>query len=145
MRADPVIGIITDFEGALALLEFNLKSGERTKLTNWWIGYCAFHLGRYQRAIEAYEDQLRELDRRGSGHSSRSEGKRSDAEEKTGGSDATGRETKAMDQWSREDQEAMLKLHLACCRFYLGGMCSLVSFRYLLFSVLSPVSLWTTM
>ena len=108
-----------DFEGALALLEFNLKSGERTDLTNWWIGYCAFHLGRYQRAIEAYEDQLRELDRPGAG--ARSEGKRSDAEEKSGAAESSDARKKSMAEWPRDEQEAMLNLHLACCRFYLGG------------------------
>ena len=110
-----------DFEGALALLEFNLKSGEQTVLTNWWIGYCAFHLGRYQRAIEAYEDQLRELDRPSAG--ARSEGKRSDTEEKSERSESSDGKKKTMAEWPRDEQESMLKLHLACCRFYLGGTC----------------------
>eukprot|EP00953_Heterococcus_sp_UTEX-ZZ885_P039128 20071-Heterococcus_DN1.PRE.2 len=50
-----------DYTGALAVLEFNKRSGEdTTKLedTLLWIGYCAFHVGRYQRALEAYEEVL---------------------------------------------------------------------------------------
>lgn len=47
-----------DYTGALALLEFNLKSGEPEGLEQslMWLGYCAFHLGNYQRALEAYEE-----------------------------------------------------------------------------------------
>lgn len=47
-----------DFTGALALLEFKRRNGgddEETEdevQTLMWIGYCAFHLGRYERAQE---------------------------------------------------------------------------------------------
>lgn len=46
-----------DFTGAVTLLEFNRRSGEDDTLedTLMWLGYCAFHLGNYQRAIEAYQ------------------------------------------------------------------------------------------
>lgn len=45
-----------DFTGAVTLLEFNRRSGEEDNLedTLIWLGYCAFHLGNYQRAIDAY-------------------------------------------------------------------------------------------
>ncbi|KAG5186895.1 hypothetical protein JKP88DRAFT_269588 [Tribonema minus] len=47
-----------DYTGALALLEFNRRSGDDDNLEDMllWIGYCAFHVGRYQRALEAYEE-----------------------------------------------------------------------------------------
>ncbi|CAM9930576.1 unnamed protein product, partial [Discosporangium mesarthrocarpum] len=46
-----------DYTGALALLEFNRKSGDDDlEDTLLWIGYCAFHLGNYQRSIDAYEE-----------------------------------------------------------------------------------------
>ena len=47
-----------DFTGALALLEFKRRNGgddEETEdevQTLMWIGYCAFHLGKYERAQE---------------------------------------------------------------------------------------------
>lgn len=48
-----------DFTGAVALLEFNRRSGEDDTLedTLMWLGYCSFHLGNYQRAIDAYKVQ----------------------------------------------------------------------------------------
>jgi intraflagellar transport protein 56 len=48
-----------DFTGALALLEFKLKSqdGDTVNLL-LWIGYCAYHLGRYERAVEVYRELL---------------------------------------------------------------------------------------
>ncbi|CAM9480848.1 unnamed protein product, partial [Hapterophycus canaliculatus] len=46
-----------DFTGAVTLLEFNRRSGEEDTLaeTLMWLGYCSFHLGNYQRAIDAYQ------------------------------------------------------------------------------------------
>ena len=37
-----------DYTGALAVLEFERRSGEESKLQEllMWIGYCAFHVGR---------------------------------------------------------------------------------------------------
>ena len=46
-----------DYTGALALLEFNRKVGEDDELhTLLWIGYCAFHLGQYQKAFDRYQE-----------------------------------------------------------------------------------------
>ncbi|NXQ35062.1 IFT56 protein, partial [Alaudala cheleensis] len=45
-----------DFTGAIALLEFKQHVGEEEEEDdNLWIGYCAFHLGDYTRALEEYE------------------------------------------------------------------------------------------
>uniref|UniRef100_A0A452HZS0 Intraflagellar transport protein 56 n=1 Tax=Gopherus agassizii TaxID=38772 RepID=A0A452HZS0_9SAUR len=44
-----------DFTGAIALLEFKRHVGEQDEDTDLWIGYCAFHLGDYKRALEEYE------------------------------------------------------------------------------------------
>nr|KAF6338636.1 tetratricopeptide repeat domain 26 [Pipistrellus kuhlii] len=41
-----------DFTGAITLLEFKRHVGEQEEDTNLWIGYCAFHLGDYKRALE---------------------------------------------------------------------------------------------
>lgn len=48
-----------DFTGALALLEFKLKcrDGDMKDIL-LWIGYSAFHLGNFRRAIEAYKELL---------------------------------------------------------------------------------------
>ncbi|XP_063164584.1 intraflagellar transport protein 56 isoform X1 [Candoia aspera] len=45
-----------DFTGAIALLEFKRQVGEQEEDADLWIGYCAFHLGDYKRALEEYED-----------------------------------------------------------------------------------------
>ncbi|ETK95996.1 hypothetical protein F442_01144 [Phytophthora nicotianae P10297] len=61
-----------DFTGASAILEFNLKSddaaavtgpakAEEKRKTLLWLAYTSFHLGNYQRALDAYE-QLRDVD-----------------------------------------------------------------------------------
>eukprot|EP00519_Triparma_laevis_P002247 CAMPEP_0182499744 /NCGR_PEP_ID=MMETSP1321-20130603/7927_1 /TAXON_ID=91990 /ORGANISM="Bolidomonas sp., Strain RCC1657" /LENGTH=556 /DNA_ID=CAMNT_0024703985 /DNA_START=70 /DNA_END=1736 /DNA_ORIENTATION=- len=53
-----------DFTGALALLEFKRRNGgddEETEgevQTLMWIGYCAFHLGKYERAQEVYTELM---------------------------------------------------------------------------------------
>lgn len=45
-----------DFTGAVTLLEFNRRSEEdKLEETLLWLGYCAFHLGNYERAIDAYK------------------------------------------------------------------------------------------
>uniref|UniRef100_H9G7G0 Intraflagellar transport protein 56 n=1 Tax=Anolis carolinensis TaxID=28377 RepID=H9G7G0_ANOCA len=45
-----------DFTGAIALLEFKRHVGEQEEDTDLYIGYCAFHLGDYKRALEEYEN-----------------------------------------------------------------------------------------
>uniref|UniRef100_A0A670K1N6 Intraflagellar transport protein 56 n=1 Tax=Podarcis muralis TaxID=64176 RepID=A0A670K1N6_PODMU len=45
-----------DFTGAIALLEFKRHVGEQDEDADLWIGYCAFHLGDYKRALEEYEE-----------------------------------------------------------------------------------------
>lgn len=50
-----------DYTGALALLDFNKNSPEEDTSemdTLMWIGYCAFHLGNYSRAQEAYQELI---------------------------------------------------------------------------------------
>ncbi|XP_033620400.1 intraflagellar transport protein 56 isoform X2 [Fukomys damarensis] len=49
-----------DFTGAITLLEFKHYVGEQEEDTNLWIGYCAFHLGDYKRALEEYETATKE-------------------------------------------------------------------------------------
>nr|CAD7456217.1 unnamed protein product [Timema tahoe] len=41
-----------DYTGALIVLEFGGSKGNETEM---WIGYCAFHLGDYKRAMSVYE------------------------------------------------------------------------------------------
>ena len=39
-----------DYTGALAVLEFNRKASDENEIESLtWIGYCAFHLGNYQK------------------------------------------------------------------------------------------------
>uniref|UniRef100_A0AAQ5Y354 Intraflagellar transport protein 56 n=1 Tax=Amphiprion ocellaris TaxID=80972 RepID=A0AAQ5Y354_AMPOC len=44
-----------DYLGALTLLEFQRSVGEKEEHADLWIGYCAFHLGDYKRAMEEYK------------------------------------------------------------------------------------------
>lgn len=44
-----------DYLGALTLLEFQRDVGEREEHADLWMGYCAFHLGDYKRAMEVYK------------------------------------------------------------------------------------------
>ncbi|XP_076585701.1 intraflagellar transport protein 56 isoform X2 [Chaetodon auriga] len=44
-----------DYLGALTLLEFQRSIGEKEENADLWIGYCAFHLGDYKRAMEEYK------------------------------------------------------------------------------------------
>ncbi|XP_062919426.1 intraflagellar transport protein 56 isoform X1 [Mobula hypostoma] len=46
---------IRDYSGALTLLEFKRHVGEKEDDIDMWVGYCAFHLGDYRRAMEEYE------------------------------------------------------------------------------------------
>jgi len=49
-----------DFTGALATLEFRRKTGEveDPQKAFLWAGYCAFHLGQFQRAFDSYSELL---------------------------------------------------------------------------------------
>lgn len=49
-----------DYTGALALLDFNRKGADARDSVDalMWMGYCACHLGNYQRAYEAYGELL---------------------------------------------------------------------------------------
>jgi len=48
-----------DYTGSLALLEFKLRCQDGdSKTLLLWIGYCAFHLGNFHRAEEAYKELL---------------------------------------------------------------------------------------
>ncbi len=44
-----------DFTGAVALLEFERRAGLETPMTLPWLGYAAFHLGDYSKALKAYQ------------------------------------------------------------------------------------------
>ncbi|QQP38190.1 Tetratricopeptide repeat domain 26 [Caligus rogercresseyi] len=44
-----------DYTGALSLLEFDRNSGKGGSDIDLWMGYCAFHLGDYKRAMLEYE------------------------------------------------------------------------------------------
>ncbi len=44
-----------DFTGAIALLEFERRAGTETPMTLPWLGYSAFHLGDYKKALNAYQ------------------------------------------------------------------------------------------
>ncbi|NWV44113.1 IFT56 protein, partial [Grantiella picta] len=44
-----------DFTGAIVLLEFKQEVNEEKEDVSLWIGYCAFHLGDYKRALKEYE------------------------------------------------------------------------------------------
>uniref|UniRef100_A0A146KPY2 Tetratricopeptide repeat protein 26 n=3 Tax=Lygus hesperus TaxID=30085 RepID=A0A146KPY2_LYGHE len=47
-----------DFTGAITILEFEHSTGRNTEMTDRWLGYCAFHLGDYKRAMQIYETML---------------------------------------------------------------------------------------
>uniref|UniRef100_A0A3B4ZM09 Intraflagellar transport protein 56 n=1 Tax=Stegastes partitus TaxID=144197 RepID=A0A3B4ZM09_9TELE len=48
-----------DYLGAMTLLEFQRSIGEKEEHADCWIGYCAFHLGDYKRAMEEYKSLTR--------------------------------------------------------------------------------------
>ncbi|KAJ8600042.1 hypothetical protein CTAYLR_001809 [Chrysophaeum taylorii] len=90
-----------DYTGALALLEFNRKGADARETLEalLWIGYCACHLGNYQRAYEAYQEIV------GNGESS-------SGESKDGGK---------RDDDDDENVETPHQVHLysACCLYYM--------------------------
>jgi intraflagellar transport protein 56 len=45
-----------DFTGALAVLDFKRRSGESDADTLEWIGYCAWHSGDFERALETFDE-----------------------------------------------------------------------------------------
>eukprot|EP00276_Gloeochaete_wittrockiana_P020210 CAMPEP_0184339664 /NCGR_PEP_ID=MMETSP1089-20130417/8337_1 /TAXON_ID=38269 ORGANISM="Gloeochaete wittrockiana, Strain SAG46.84" /NCGR_SAMPLE_ID=MMETSP1089 /ASSEMBLY_ACC=CAM_ASM_000445 /LENGTH=542 /DNA_ID=CAMNT_0026667039 /DNA_START=64 /DNA_END=1689 /DNA_ORIENTATION=- len=47
-----------DYTGAIALLEFNRNAGTADESTLPWLGYCAFHLGDYKKAMDVYQEVL---------------------------------------------------------------------------------------
>jgi len=51
-----------DYTGAIALLEFQRQAGEEQENSLEWLGYCAFHLGDFQKALNSYDQLLREDD-----------------------------------------------------------------------------------
>uniref|UniRef100_A0A673X5V2 Intraflagellar transport protein 56 n=1 Tax=Salmo trutta TaxID=8032 RepID=A0A673X5V2_SALTR len=46
-----------DYLGAQTLLEFQRDVGEKEEHADLWIGYCAFHLGDYKRAMEVEAEE----------------------------------------------------------------------------------------
>lgn len=44
-----------DFTGAVALLEFKIRTGDTDETTLPWLAYCAFHRGDYKKALSVYE------------------------------------------------------------------------------------------
>ena len=48
-----------DYTGAMALLEFQKNAGEGGEEELLWLGYAAFHLGEYRKALDAYEEYQR--------------------------------------------------------------------------------------
>lgn len=53
-----------DFSGGVAMLEFFKESGQGIDSypTLPWLGYSAFHLGEFQKAMQAYQDMLHQPD-----------------------------------------------------------------------------------
>ncbi|XP_065215212.1 intraflagellar transport protein 56-like [Planococcus citri] len=49
-----------DYTGALNLLEFEHNIGKDGELTKLWMGFCAFHLGDYKRALSVYDSLQQE-------------------------------------------------------------------------------------
>lgn len=45
-----------DYTGAIALLEFKRRTDDVDDKTLPWLGYCAFHLGDYKKALDTYEE-----------------------------------------------------------------------------------------
>ena len=45
-----------DWVGALTLLEFQRRSGDETEETLPWVAYCAYHLGDFRKATDAYSE-----------------------------------------------------------------------------------------
>jgi intraflagellar transport protein 56 len=51
-----------DYTGAIALLEFQIQTGDEDPEKHEWLGYCAFHMGEYRKAMESYEKLLEAKD-----------------------------------------------------------------------------------
>ncbi|KAJ1568612.1 Intraflagellar transport protein 56, partial [Cladochytrium tenue] len=51
-----------DYTGAVTLLEFSRAVGKYDAETQLWLGYTAFHLGDYRKAMETYQGLLSESD-----------------------------------------------------------------------------------
>jgi len=92
-----------DYTGAQALLEFNRKAGDENEVESLlWIGYCAFHLANYQKAVEAYQEVV------ALGKSK--QGSRSESKD-------GGKEADAGDQEEGVPHE--VHLYMGCCMYYL--------------------------
>ncbi|RKO86098.1 hypothetical protein BDK51DRAFT_31932 [Blyttiomyces helicus] len=57
-----------DYTGAITLLEFNKATGKYDADNMLWLGYSAFHLGDYKKAMEAYQGFLQEANPDPLGH-----------------------------------------------------------------------------
>merc|ERR1719450_1502805 len=91
-----------DYTGASALLEFNRKAGDENEIESLlWIGYCAFHLANYQKAVEAYQEVI-----------SLGKSKRGATTEKN-----SGKEPDAGDEDEGIPHE--VHLYMGCCMYYL--------------------------
>ncbi|RXG60142.1 Intraflagellar transport protein 56 [Armadillidium vulgare] len=50
-----------DYVGAITLLEFQRNSGKADDKLDEWVGYCAFHLGDYKRALSEFENLTKNI------------------------------------------------------------------------------------
>ena len=51
-----------DFTGAMVLADHQRSTKEATPLTPLWLGYAAFHLGDYQKALDVYRELSKKAD-----------------------------------------------------------------------------------
>merc|ERR550534_1266060 len=49
----------------MTLLEFNRSSGKGSPDLDLWMGYCAFHMGDYERALKEYQSAAARLEKVG--------------------------------------------------------------------------------
>ncbi|KAJ3279797.1 Intraflagellar transport protein 56 [Borealophlyctis nickersoniae] len=49
-----------DYTGAITMLEFNRAAGKSDADSLYWLGYAAFHLGEYKKAMETYQTLLQD-------------------------------------------------------------------------------------
>lgn len=56
-----------DYTGAITLLEFQRQTGEVTAQTLPWLGYAAFHLGDYKKALDVYTELAEKAEADGGG------------------------------------------------------------------------------
>lgn len=86
-----------DYTGAITLLEFQRHTGEVTPLTLPWLGYAAFHLGDYKKALDVYMELA------------------------TKGTSATGAAaSSSSSEKAAEGGDPIYYLYASCCQFYLG-------------------------